>query len=84
VASILPPFQVLLAQVIQKGGNPATAGTLVNTVDTNGIRLRQAWKTGDAEATPIVPVNKRFAEPACRRRSTALPTPVPVIPGCIG
>ncbi len=45
-----------------------TAGTLVNTVDTNGntdgIRLRQAWKTGDAKATPIVPTNKRFAEPA--------------------
>jgi hypothetical protein len=45
-----------------------TSGTLVNTVDTNnntdGIRLRQAWKTGDARATPIVPINKRFAEPA--------------------
>ena len=45
-----------------------TSGTLVNTVDTNGntdgIRLRQAWKTGDAKATPIVPTNKRFAEPA--------------------
>jgi hypothetical protein len=44
------------------------SGTLVNTVDTNGntdgIRLRQAWKTGDAKATPIVPTNKRFAEPA--------------------
>jgi hypothetical protein len=45
-----------------------TSGTLVNKVDTNGntdgIRLRQAWKTGDAKATPIVPTNKRFAEPA--------------------
>jgi len=45
-----------------------TSGTLVNTVDTNGntdgIRLRQAWRTGDAKATPIVPSNKRFAEPA--------------------
>jgi hypothetical protein len=44
-----------------------TAGTLVNTVDSNGvsdgIRLRQAFKTGDAKATPIVPANKRFAEP---------------------
>jgi hypothetical protein len=45
-----------------------TAGVIVNKVDTNGntdgIRLRQAWKTGDAKATPIVPANKRFAEPA--------------------
>jgi hypothetical protein len=42
--------------------------TLVNRVDTygnsDGIRLRQAWRTGDAKATPIVPANKRFAEPA--------------------
>ncbi|MCG6965665.1 MAG: PKD domain-containing protein [Chromatiaceae bacterium] len=42
-------------------------GTVTNTVDTNGnddgIRLRQAFKTGDAKATPIVPGNKRFAEP---------------------
>lgn len=46
----------------------ATANTLVNTVDTNGntdgIRLRQAYRSGDSKATPIVPTNKRFAEPA--------------------
>ena len=45
-----------------------TPGSIVNTVDTNGntdgIRLRQAWRTGDPKATPIVPANKRFAEPA--------------------
>ncbi|KHF24801.1 PKD domain-containing protein [Solemya velum gill symbiont] len=45
-----------------------TANTLTNTVDTNGntdgIRLRQAFLTGDVRATPIVPTNKRFAEPA--------------------
>jgi hypothetical protein len=45
-----------------------TANTIVNKVDTSGntdgIRLRQAWLTGDAKATPIVPANKRFAEPA--------------------
>jgi hypothetical protein len=51
------------------GSNLArTPGTLVNTVDTSGnpdgIRLRQAFRTGDAKATPIVPTNKRFAEPA--------------------
>jgi len=44
-----------------------TAGTVTNTHDTNGhtdqIRLRQAFRTGDAKATPIVPSNKRFAEP---------------------
>ena len=43
-------------------------GTLVNTHDTYGnidqIRLRQAFTTPDAKATPIVPANKRFAEPA--------------------
>ncbi len=42
-------------------------GLIVNTVDnlgnTDGIRLRQAFRTGDAKATPIVPANKRFAEP---------------------
>ncbi len=40
---------------------------LVNTADTNGntdnIRLRQAYRDDDAKATPIVPTNKRFAEP---------------------
>jgi hypothetical protein len=39
---------------------------MVNTVDINGnpdgIRLRQAFRTGDAKATPIVPINTRFAE----------------------
>jgi hypothetical protein len=51
------------------GSNLAGAGNVrVNTVDTNGnvdgIRLRQAYRNGDAKATPIVPTNKRFAEPA--------------------
>jgi hypothetical protein len=43
-----------------------TAGTLANVKDAYGnsdrIRLVQAWRTGDAKATPIVPGNKRFAE----------------------
>ncbi len=42
------------------------AGTVVNTRDVDGnvdgIRLRQAFLTGDAKATPIVPDNNRFAE----------------------
>ena len=42
--------------------------SIVNTRDTggnvDGLRLRQAYRTGDAKATPIVPTNKRFAEPA--------------------
>ena len=42
------------------------AGTVVNTRDVDGnvdgIRLRQAFITGDAKATPIVPGNNRFAE----------------------
>jgi hypothetical protein len=43
------------------------ADIIVNTRDSNnnldGIRLRQAFVTTDAKATPIVPANKRFAEP---------------------
>ena len=42
------------------------AGVVVNPSDTDGnednIRLFQAYVTGDAKATPIVPSNKRFAE----------------------
>jgi hypothetical protein len=49
------------------GNLAATAGVIVNKVDTygnaDGIRLRQAYVTGDSKATPIVPTNKRFAEP---------------------
>ena len=45
-----------------------TANTITNTADVDGntdnIRLRQAYRSGDAKATPIVPTNKRFAEPA--------------------
>jgi hypothetical protein len=44
-----------------------TTNTVVNSVDSggnvDGIRLRQAFLTGDAKATPIVPTNTRFAEP---------------------
>ena len=43
-------------------------GVIVNSRDSrgvvDGIRLRQAFVTGDAKATPIVPANKLFAEPA--------------------
>ncbi len=45
-----------------------TNNTIANTRDVDGnvdnLRLRQAYVTGDAKATPIVPGNKRFAEPA--------------------
>ena len=49
--------------------NLAGSGNVrVNTRDTfgnvDGIRLRQAYRNGDGKATPIVPTNKRFAEPA--------------------
>ena len=44
------------------------AGVMVNVRDINGvadgIRLRQAFRSGDPKATPIVPANKMFAEPA--------------------
>ena len=40
--------------------------SIVNTRDidgnVDGIRLRQAYRAGDAKATPIVPTNKAFAE----------------------
>ena len=39
-------------------GNANTLGA------PDGIRLMQAWLKNDAKATPIVPTNKRFAEPA--------------------
>jgi hypothetical protein len=35
-----------------------------NLGNDDGIRLRQAFRNGDGKATPIVPTNKRFAEPA--------------------
>jgi hypothetical protein len=44
----------------------STAGTAVNGYDTNGnadgIRLIRAYLNTDANAKPIVPANKRFAE----------------------
>ncbi|WP_167854765.1 Calx-beta domain-containing protein [Mangrovimicrobium sediminis] len=44
------------------------ADVMVNHVDSNGvsdgIRLRQAFRLDDPKATPIVPQNKLFAEPA--------------------
>jgi PKD repeat protein len=33
-----------------------------NSNNTDGIRLRQAYRIGDSKATPIVPANTRFAE----------------------
>ena len=45
-----------------------TPETITNTRDidgnVDGIRLRQAYRSDDPKATPIVPTNKRFAEPA--------------------
>jgi len=51
------------------GDNLASmANTIVNKRDMDGnvdnLRLRQAYVSGDPKATPIVPTNKRFAEPA--------------------
>jgi hypothetical protein len=53
------------------------ANTIVNAVDseghTDGIRLRQAYLTGDTKATPIVPGNKRFAEVVVDPNATSAP-----------
>ncbi|MDD2768439.1 MAG: PKD domain-containing protein, partial [Methylococcus sp.] len=44
-----------------------SANVIANKVDSkgnkDGIRLRQAFRSDDTKATPIVPANKRFAEP---------------------
>jgi hypothetical protein len=44
-----------------------TTGTIVNRLDTNlkpdNIRLLRAYRSTDPKATPIVPTNRRFAEP---------------------
>ena len=56
-----------------------TAGTIANTRDIDGnvdnLRLRQAYVSGDAKATPIVPTNKRFAEPAIPDSFNGFPNP---------
>jgi hypothetical protein len=57
----------------------ATGNVRVNTADVNGnvdnIRLRQAYRNGDGKATPIVPTNKRFAEPAVPATFNGTPNP---------
>ena len=47
-------------------GRERSTPSSIPDIDGNvdGIRLRQAFRTDDAKATPIVPTNKRFAEPA--------------------
>ena len=56
-----------------------TPGTVVNNVDSNtntdGIRLFQAYLSGDAKATPIVPTNKRFAENVIKADNPAVTGP---------
>ena len=56
-----------------------TAGTIANTRDIDGnvdnLRLRQAYVSGDPKATPIVPTNKRFAEPAIPDSFNGFPNP---------
>ncbi|MGE5154572.1 MAG: fibronectin type III domain-containing protein [Bdellovibrio bacteriovorus] len=43
--------------------------------NTDNIRLVQAWRTGDPKATPIVPTNKRFAEPVIPASFNGFPNP---------
>jgi hypothetical protein len=45
-------------------GNNLIENTRDSHDNLDGIRLRQAYRIGDSKATPIVPTNKRFAEPA--------------------
>jgi hypothetical protein len=52
---------------------------ITNTVDVDGnpdgIRLRQAFLSSDPKATPIVPENKRFAEPVIPASFNGFPNP---------
>jgi len=56
-----------------------TPGLVVNIRDAggnvDGLRLRQAFRTADPKATPIVPANKRFAEPAVPARFNGFDNP---------
>ncbi|HBE92733.1 MAG TPA: cytochrome C [Gammaproteobacteria bacterium] len=56
-----------------------TAGAVVNNVDAegnaDGVRLFQAFRSGDAKATPIVPTNKRFAENVIEAENPAVTGP---------
>jgi hypothetical protein len=48
---------------VTNGRPAAPAGqSYVVSAAPDGIRLLQAYRTGDAKATPVVPTNKRFAE----------------------
>jgi hypothetical protein len=57
----------------------SSADVITNTVDVDGnpdgIRLRQAFLSSDAKATPIVPDNKRFAEPVVPASFNGFPNP---------
>ena len=59
-----------------QAGDP---GTVVNTRDmdgnVDGIRLRQAFRSGDVKATPIVPSNNRFAENIVPAEFNGTPNP---------
>jgi hypothetical protein len=54
-------------------------GVVVNIKDSNGvvdgIRLRQAFVTGDAKATPILPASALFAEPEIPAVFNGFPNP---------
>jgi len=55
------------------------SNVITNVADSMGnadnIRLRQAWRVGDATAKPIVPSNKRFAENAIPASFNGTPNP---------
>ncbi len=55
------------------------SNVITNVADSMGnadnIRLRQAWRVGDAMAKPIVPSNKRFAENAIPASFNGAPNP---------
>jgi hypothetical protein len=54
-------------------GRPAAPAGQSYVAAADGIRLLQAYRTGDAKATPIVPTNKRFAENTVLAGATTVP-----------
>ena len=63
----------------QNDGTVVPADVIVNVADSNGntdgIRLRQAWRIGDPVAKPIVPNNTRFAENSIPADFNGTPNP---------
>jgi hypothetical protein len=57
------------------GGSNVITNVADSMGNDDGIRLRQAWRVGDATAKPIVPTNTRFAENPIPTHFNGTPNP---------